>query len=159
MGVTTVTEEITTSIPPSGMFKALILDSHILVPKLMPQAFKSIEFVQGDGGVGTIKQTNFAEGGHYKYMKHKIEALDVNNCYCKYSLIEGDMLGDSLESITYEVKFEAAGAGSVCKMTSHYHTKGDLALQEEEIKAGKDKASGMYKLVEEYLVANPDVYA
>ncbi|GKV21737.1 hypothetical protein SLEP1_g31689 [Rubroshorea leprosula] len=51
MGVTTITEEITTFIPPSRMFKALIIDSHILVPKLMPQAFKSIEFVQGDGGV------------------------------------------------------------------------------------------------------------
>ncbi|GKU86906.1 hypothetical protein SLEP1_g1376 [Rubroshorea leprosula] len=159
MGITTVTEEISASIPPSRMFKALILDSHILIPKLVPQSFKNIEFLHGDGEVGTIKQTNFAEGSHFKFMKHKIEALDVDNFYCKYSLIEGDVLGDTLESITYEVKFEAAGAGSVCKMSSHYHTKGDLVFKEEEIKAGKDKAAGMYKLVEEYLVANPDVYA
>lgn len=44
-------------------------------------------------------------------------------------------------------------------MTSHYNTKGDINLKEEEIKAGKDKAIGMYKVVEEYLLANPDAYA
>ncbi|GLT56219.1 hypothetical protein SLA2020_292790 [Shorea laevis] len=158
MGITTVTEEITTSISPSRMFKALVLDSHILIPKLVPQSFKSIEFLQGDGGVGTIRHTNFAEGSHFKFMKHKIEALNVDND-CKYSLIERYALGDTLESITSEVKFEAASAGRVCKMTNHYHTKGEFVFQEEEIKAGKDKAAGMYKLVEEYLVANPDVYA
>nr|POE45510.1 major allergen pru ar 1 [Quercus suber] len=50
-------------------------------------------------------------------------------------------------------------SGSVCKMTSHNNTKGDINLKDEDIKAGKDKAIGMYKVVEEYLLANPDVYA
>lgn len=44
-------------------------------------------------------------------------------------------------------------------MTSHHNTKGDINLKEEEIKAGKDKAIGMYKVVEENLLANPDAYA
>lgn len=44
-------------------------------------------------------------------------------------------------------------------MTSHYNTKGDINLKEEEIKAGKDKAIGMYQVVEEYLLANPNAYA
>jgi hypothetical protein len=44
------------------MFKALILDSHNLIPNLVPQSIKSIELVQGDGGVGSIKQTNFSKG-------------------------------------------------------------------------------------------------
>ena len=61
MGVHTFTQEITTPIAPARMFKALIVDSHNLVPKLMP-SIKSIEFVEGDGGVGSIKQTNFPEG-------------------------------------------------------------------------------------------------
>lgn len=42
-------------------------------------------------------------------------------------------------------------------MTSHYHSK--IELKDEDIKAGKDKAMGMYKVVEEYLLANPDAYA
>jgi len=62
MGIITFTQEFTTSIAPSRMFKALILDSHNLIPKIAPQGIKSIEFIEGDGGVGSIKQTNFAEG-------------------------------------------------------------------------------------------------
>ena len=62
MGVFTCTEEYTSSIPPARAFKAMILGSDKLMPELMPQAFKSIEVIQGDGGVGSTKQINFAEG-------------------------------------------------------------------------------------------------
>ncbi|XP_075640822.1 major strawberry allergen Fra a 1.04-like [Castanea sativa] len=158
MGVTTYNQEFTTAVAPARMFKAFILDSHNLMPKLMPQSIKSVEFIEGDGGVGSIKKTTFHEGSHFKYLKHKIDALDAENCSCKYSLIEGDVLGDKLESISYEVKFVSTDGGSVCKMISHYHTKGDFELKEEDIKEGKDKAMGMYNIVEEYLSANPNVY-
>nr|CAN80481.1 hypothetical protein VITISV_036329 [Vitis vinifera] len=40
---------------------------------------------------------------------------------------------------------------------SHYHSK--IKLKDEDIKIGKDKAMGMYKVVEEYLHANLDAYA
>ncbi|OWM71166.1 major strawberry allergen Fra a 1.06-like [Punica granatum] len=160
MGVTCFSQEFTTSVAPSRMFKALILDSHNLIPKIVPQGIKSIEFVEGDGGVGSIKQTNFPEGGHFKCLKHRIDALDTVNYVCKYTLIEGDIIFDKLEKVVYEVKFEASSTGGcVCKMTSEYHSKGDVELKEEEIKQGKDKAMGLYKVVEEYLVANPDLYA
>ncbi|KAA8543146.1 hypothetical protein F0562_021359 [Nyssa sinensis] len=160
MGVTCFTQEFSTPVAPAKMFKALIVDSHNLIPKLVPQSIKSIEFIEGDGGAGSIKQTNFPEDGHFKYLKHKIDVLDAEKLVCKYTLIEGDVLSDKLESIVYEVKFEASGnGGSICKMTSEYHTKGDVELKEEHIKEGKDKAMGMYKIVEDYLVSNPDVYA
>ena len=58
---------------------------------------------------------------------------------CNYTLIEGDVLGDKLESISYEVKFESAGGGRVCKITSHYQRKGDFNVKEEDIKEAKDK--------------------
>ncbi|KAF8023383.1 hypothetical protein BT93_F0785 [Corymbia citriodora subsp. variegata] len=160
MGVTTYTQEFTTTVAPSRMFMALIIDSHNLIPKIAPQGIKSIEFVEGDGGVGSIKVTNFAEGGHLKFLKHKIDALDTENMMCKYTLIEGDVIFDNIESVVYEVQFSASGnGGCVCKMTSEYHTKGDMELKEEDIKQGKEKAMGLYKVVEEYLMANPDVYA
>uniref|UniRef100_A0A5B7CAS8 Bet v I/Major latex protein domain-containing protein n=1 Tax=Davidia involucrata TaxID=16924 RepID=A0A5B7CAS8_DAVIN len=161
MGVTSVSQEFTTPIAPARMFKALITDSHNLIPKLMPQSIKSIEFVQGDGGAGSIKQTNFADGSHFKYLKHRIDALDNENYVCKYTLIEGDVLGDKLKSIAYEVKFEASGNGGscICKMTSEYHAAADVELKEEEIKGGKDKAMAMSKVVEAYLLENPHVYA
>ncbi|THG14707.1 hypothetical protein TEA_015638 [Camellia sinensis var. sinensis] len=127
MGVTTYTQEFTTSVAPNKMFKALILDSHNLIPKLLPQSIKSIEYVQGNGGPGSIKQTNFHE-----------------------------------ESLSYEVKFEAtADGGSKVTSTTYYHAKGDIELKVEELTAGKDKAMamGMFKVIEEYLLANPNVYA
>ena len=78
--LTTFIQEFTTSVPPAKMFKALILDSHNLIPNLVPQSIKSIELVQGDGGVGSIKQTNFSEGlSHLSFDTHfKFVIFNVN---------------------------------------------------------------------------------
>ncbi|OWM88101.1 major allergen Pru ar 1-like [Punica granatum] len=160
MAVTCFTQEFRTSIAPSRMFKALILDSHNLIPKIAPQGIKSIEFVEGDGGAGSIKQTNFADGGHLKWLKHRIDAIDAEKFVCKYTLIESDIAFDKIESVVYELKFEASSDdGSICKMTSEYHMRAGVELKKDDIKQGKDKAMGLYKVVEEYLLANPDVYA
>ncbi|KAH0638157.1 hypothetical protein KY289_038072 [Solanum tuberosum] len=160
MGVNTYTCESTTTISPTRLFKALVLDFDNLVPKLLSQHVKNNETIEGDGGVGSIKQMNFVEGGPIKYLKHKIHAIDDKNLETKYSLIEGDVLGDKLESIAYDVKFEAAGdGGCVCKTTTTYHTKGDYVVSEEEHNVGKGKAIDLFKAIEAYLLANPSVYA
>lgn len=65
MGVTCYAQELKTPVAPARMFKALFLDSHSLIPKIAPQGIKSIVFVEGDGGVGSIKQTNFADGRYF----------------------------------------------------------------------------------------------
>lgn len=62
MGVVTYDLQITAAIPPAKMFKAFALDSDNLIPKILPQAIKSIETLEGNGGPGTIKQINFGEG-------------------------------------------------------------------------------------------------
>ncbi|XP_039156107.1 major strawberry allergen Fra a 1.08-like [Eucalyptus grandis] len=147
MAITSYTQEFTASIAPSKMFKALKIDSHNLIPKITPQYIKSIESVKGDGGVISIKQTNFAERGHLKYLKHRFDSLDTSNFLCKYTLIEGDAIFDKIESviyeIIYEVKFEASSnGGCVYKMTSEYHTKAGVELKEEHVKQGKVKAVG-----------------
>ncbi|XP_044484697.1 major allergen Pru ar 1-like [Mangifera indica] len=160
MGVLNINTEITLTVAPSRMFKAMILDSHNVLPKLVPQSFKNIKLIEGDGGVGSIKLINFADGSQYKYVKHRIDVLDKENFVCKYTLIEGDNLGEKLESIVYEVKFEASGkGGSICKVASEYHTKGDHEIKEEVFKASQEKAVELYKVVEAHLLANPDLYA
>uniref|UniRef100_A0A5B7CCJ2 Putative major allergen Pru ar 1-like n=1 Tax=Davidia involucrata TaxID=16924 RepID=A0A5B7CCJ2_DAVIN len=160
MGIITVTEEYTSPIPPARIFKALILDSDTLIPKLMPHAIKSIEVIQGDGGAGSIKQINFTEGSAFNSVKHQIDELNEETCMFNYTLIEGDALKGNLEKISYEVKFVASpDGGTISKMTSKYYTVGDVVISEEEIKAGKEKAMGMYKVVENYLIQNPDAYA
>lgn len=66
MGVNTFTDEHSSAVAPLRIFKASIVDSHNLIPKLVPQAIKSIEFIQGNGGTGSIKQINFAEGKFFE---------------------------------------------------------------------------------------------
>ena len=98
-------------------------------------------------------------GSHFNYMKQKVEALDKENFLYSYSVIEGDALMNTLEKITYDTKLgPSAVGGSVCKTTSKYYTIGDFELKEEGIKAGKEKALGIFKAVEAYLLANPDAY-
>ncbi|KAJ0034186.1 hypothetical protein Pint_24432 [Pistacia integerrima] len=178
MGVFTYTDEYTSSVPPARLFKALIVDSHNLIPKLIPLAVKSIDIIEGDGGAGSIRQINFGEGNTFglssihfhicsfmyqssqvKSIKNRIDELDLENFSYKYSLIEGDGLMNKLDKITYDVKFEPTpDGGSKNKMSSTYYTKGDIVLTEDEIKEGKEKALGMYKIVEAYLLQNPDAY-
>ncbi|GMJ02100.1 hypothetical protein HRI_003879300 [Hibiscus trionum] len=147
MGVFTYQSEIVSAIPPAKMFKACVLDGDSLIPKIVPQAFKSVEYIQGNGS-------------QFNCMIQKVEAPDKENFEYIYSVIEGDPLMNKLEKITYEIKLEASPAGgSICKTTSKYYTIGDVELKEEAIKEGKEKASGiLFKAIEAYLLANSDAY-
>ncbi|BFG15018.1 hypothetical protein CerSpe_012920 [Prunus speciosa] len=120
MGVFTYETKFTSVIAPPRLFKALVLDADNLVPKIAPQAVKSAEIVEGDGGVGTIKKTSFGEGSEYSYVKHQVDALDKDN-------------------FVYN-------GGSIIKNTSNYHTKGDVEIKEEHVKAGKERAHALFKL-------------
>ncbi|CAL8991291.1 major allergen Pru av 1-like [Prunus yedoensis var. nudiflora] len=159
MGVFTYETEFTSVIPPPRLFKAFVLDADNLIPKIAPQAIKSSEIVQGDGGVGTIKKITLGEGSQYSYVKHQIDSIDKENFVYSYSLIEGDAISETIEKVCYEIKLVAsADGGSIIKNTSNYHTKGDVEIKEEHVKAGKERASGLFKLIENHLVANPDAY-
>lgn len=68
MGVYTYTDENISPIPPARLFKALILDSQNLIPKLLPQLVKSIDFIEGNGGAGSIRQVTFHEGNNIYVM-------------------------------------------------------------------------------------------
>ncbi|KAL0456916.1 UNVERIFIED_CONTAM: Major allergen Pru ar 1 [Sesamum latifolium] len=130
MGAITYDIEIPSSIPAAKMFKAVVLDADTLIPKIMPQAIKNVEILEGDGGVGT-------------------------NLTHSYTIVEGDALAGVLESITYHVKIvPTEDGGCICKNRSIYHTKGDVEINEEKIKEGKEKALAMFKAIEAYLQAN-----
>ncbi|KAL9314881.1 hypothetical protein ACSQ67_020333 [Phaseolus vulgaris] len=62
MGALTFTEEFTSSVQPGRLFKALILDAPNLIPKLMPDAIKNVQLVEGNGGPGSIQEITIAEG-------------------------------------------------------------------------------------------------
>ncbi|KAJ9559042.1 hypothetical protein OSB04_013656 [Centaurea solstitialis] len=155
MGVLSYTDEHTSSVPPARIFKASIVDSHNLMPKLLPDAIKSISFIKGDGGAGSIKEINFAGG----LVKHQIDELNEKTFTYKYTLIEGEGISDKIEKVSYDIKFEgSADGGTISKMTTTIYTHGDFELKEEELKAGKEKVLALYKVVEAYLLKNPDAY-
>uniref|UniRef100_A0A7N0R9W4 Bet v I/Major latex protein domain-containing protein n=1 Tax=Kalanchoe fedtschenkoi TaxID=63787 RepID=A0A7N0R9W4_KALFE len=159
MGVITKSYEFPIPVAPSRMFKAMGDTKNNLVPTLLPSKIKSIEFA-GDGGAGTIRTTYFADGSPVKYVKHRIDEVDEANNFCKFTLVENDFGDDKLESIVHEVKLEASGdGGSICKLSNHYHTKGDYVPKDEEIKAGEDEDKAIHVAIIEHLVANPDLYA
>ncbi|KAJ0511363.1 putative Bet v I/Major latex protein [Helianthus annuus] len=155
MGVLTYTDEHTSPVAPDRIFKASILDSQVLMPKLLPDAIKSIQLIKGDSGPGSIKQINF-DGG---FAKHQIDEVDEKAFTYKYTLIEGNGISDKIEKVSYDIKFEGSpDGGSISKMTTTIYTHGDFEIKEEELKAGKEKVLGPYKVVEAYLLKNPDAY-
>lgn len=159
MGVFTYETETTYSIPPARLFKASILDGDNLILKLAPEAIKSIEILEGNGGAGTIKKFSFGEGSQHKYAKQQVDAVDAHNFTYNYTVIEGDAFGDVVEKINYEIKLVAsADGGSIVKIIINYHTKGDHQIKEEYTNGAKQRASHYFKAVEAYLVANPDAY-
>ncbi|GFP83431.1 major allergen pru ar 1 [Phtheirospermum japonicum] len=142
------------------MFKAMVTESHTLLPKIIPNAIKSIDLLHGDVGVGAIWQTNLPDGAPVPCAKHRIDGLDTEKGTSKYTMIEGGWLGDKIESIVYDVKFEEVGdGGCLIKITSEYHTKGDAILKDDDIKESIDHTKGFYIAADEYLIANPDVCA
>ncbi|XP_042515671.1 major strawberry allergen Fra a 1.07-like [Macadamia integrifolia] len=159
MAVTTISNEFSCPIPPARLFKAAILDAHNLLPKIVPDKIKSIE-IQGDGGAGSIKQINLADDGPFDFIKHRIEEVDEQNFKCKFTLIEGAVVGEKIEKVVDTVQFVAsADGGSIIKATSEFYTIGDYTMGEDEIQMGKDMAVGTFKMVEGYLLQNPDAYA
>ncbi|KAL3727576.1 hypothetical protein ACJRO7_032330 [Eucalyptus globulus] len=149
MVVFKLSDEYNSPIPAARFFRALIGDFHNLIPKLMPEAIESIDIVQGDGGAGTII-----------FIKSRVDVLDEETLTCVYRLIEGSQLMEKFESIAYEVNFEPTpDGGSKSRIASTYYTKGDFQLNEEEIKAGRERGLGIYIAVEAYLLQNPDAYA
>ncbi|XP_024996973.1 major allergen Pru ar 1-like [Cynara cardunculus var. scolymus] len=160
MGVTTFSDDFATPILARRLFKALILDAHNLFPKITPLGIKSIDTIQGDGGPGSISQINFVQDGETKYVKHIIDVLDKENMVYAYTLIEGGEVSiEKIESISYEMKFESvANGGCIGKKTSTYHMKEGFEIKEEEFKEHNEKAFGIFKGIEAFLLENPNAY-
>lgn len=156
MGVQTQEYATPAAVPPVRLFKAMSLEFHNLFPKLV-EMIQSIEFTEGTGGAGTIKKLTTVEGGETKYVLHRVDEIDETKFVYNFSIIGGTGLADTLEKISFKSQLvEGPNGGSIRNVHVDYFTKGDYNLSEEELKAGKAKVEGLVKLVEGYLLANPD---
>lgn len=66
MGVQKTVVEAPSSVSAEKMYKGFLLDMDTVFPKVLPQLIKSVEILEGDGGVGTIKLVHLGEG-NYSY--------------------------------------------------------------------------------------------
>ncbi|XP_058075718.1 major strawberry allergen Fra a 1-3-like [Magnolia sinica] len=156
----TVSHEILSTISPSRLWKAIVKDSHNLMPKLMPEIISSIVILEGDGGVGTIRQSNFTDAiKDFSYWKDHIDAIDDDKCVFKYSVIEGGHLGKKVKSTTFTLEFKGVEGGSVCKFNGEFETIEGSVRKDDETKEMMGNMVGMFKAVEGYLLANPNAYA
>ncbi|KAF9606311.1 hypothetical protein IFM89_024979 [Coptis chinensis] len=160
MALSGFTVEFTSPVSATKLFNAGIIDGHNLGPKLMPQVIESIAILEGDGGVGTIKQANFTDVVPFKYTKERVDILDKENLEYKSTLIEGGQLGKKVEWASNHITVESASdGGCVYKVSSEYKTLPGVEFTDEEIQFAKNGIAGMFKAVESYVLANPDAYA
>ncbi|KAF9607695.1 hypothetical protein IFM89_038235 [Coptis chinensis] len=160
MALTSFTTEFTSPVSARKLFNAGVLDGHNLGPKLMPQVIVSTEILEGDGGVGTIKQANFTDAMPFKYIKERTDILDKEKLEYKFTLIEGGQLGKKVESASNHITVESTSdGGCVYKVSSEYKALPGIEFTDEEIQFAKNGMTGMFKAVEAYVLANPDAYA
>ncbi|KAK9139273.1 hypothetical protein Scep_008954 [Stephania cephalantha] len=160
MAVHTFTAEFESPIAPARLFNASVLHLHEIAHKVMPVLVKSGAIVEGDGGVGTIKEYLFTEVLPFKNVKERIEELDKEKFACKYSIVEGGTLGTKYKSFVNKVWFEPSGnGGSICKMEGEVESLESVQYTEEDKEESKEGSLATYKAVDEYLQANPDVFA
>ncbi|KAL8250975.1 hypothetical protein R6Q59_034668 [Mikania micrantha] len=157
MSTITLEVEVQSQFPAERVFKAFS-DFDIIAPKVNPQVFKSIETVEGNGDVGTIKIFNFGDGVPFKSAKYKVDALDISNNSYSYSFIEGDNLMGILDTINYHVKVVSSEGGCVFKQTVKYNCKGDEKPSKEFLEKEKELYENTYKAIEAYAAAHPETY-
>ncbi|KAJ9546532.1 hypothetical protein OSB04_019075 [Centaurea solstitialis] len=150
--------EIPSSFPADKVFK-VFSDFDTIAPKINPDVFKSIETIEGNGGVGTIKIFTFGDAVPFTSGKYKVDAVDPSNCSYTYSFFEGDNLMGILDSITNQIKIvPSADGGSIFKQTIIYNCKGDEKPSEELLKIEKDIYEKTFKGIEAYGIAHPENY-
>ena len=56
------THEIESSVAAPRLFRAGVMDWHTLAPKLAPHIVASAHPIEGEGGIGSVRQFNFTSG-------------------------------------------------------------------------------------------------
>eukprot|EP00253_Pinus_taeda_P006071 PITA_06071 len=156
----TATTEDFSEVEARRLWNAMVKDGHNLFPKVFPEIFSSVTFLQGDGGVGTIKQLNFTPvNKDFSYAKERVDEMDEEKMVFKYTTIEGGLLGKTLSSLNFEIKFvPRKEGGCVVSWICNYDTLASAQLDEGKAQEMKEQSNAMFKKIEQYLLSNPNLY-
>ncbi|KAL1806713.1 hypothetical protein DCAR_0832545 [Daucus carota subsp. sativus] len=158
MGAVTTDVEVVSAVPAQTIFKGFLLDMDNLIPKVLPQAIKSVEKISGDGGAGTIKKVTLGEVSQFTVVKQRIDEIDTEALKYSYSIIEGDLLLNIIESITSKFTVVPTDGGCIVKNTTIYTPIGDAVIPEDNVKEATEQSGMVFKAIEAYLLANPGLY-
>ncbi|GLJ28932.1 hypothetical protein SUGI_0570660 [Cryptomeria japonica] len=152
--------EIESPVEVKRLWNATVKDSHNLLPKQVPGIISGITLLQGDGGVGSIRQINFtAANKDFSYVKEKVDLVDEANMVYSFSHVEGGVIGTQAASISYTIKFAPkAGGGSITTTTCNFDSLPGVPHDEAKLEEIKAQSIGLFKMVEQYLIANPTLY-
>eukprot|EP00253_Pinus_taeda_P009067 PITA_09067 len=156
----TATSEDLSEVEARRLWNALVKDSHNLLPKIFPDFFSSVTFLQGDGGVGTNKQLNFTPANKdFSYAKERVDEMDEEKMVFKYTTIEGGLLGKKLSASNFELKIvPRKEGGCVVTWICNYETLPGAAVDEGKAQDMKEQSNAMFKKIEQYLFSNPTLY-
>ncbi|KAL5983639.1 hypothetical protein ACLOJK_017729 [Asimina triloba] len=149
------------------MFKAWVLEGHVLMPKIMPHIVSGASLVKGDGGPGSIRRFNFTDVLPFTHVDEHIEVVDEENLELRFSMKETARGDGRVISASYLMQFQpyenngsTTAAASICRTVAVYNTAaGGAEAKKEEIISGKEGVLGMFKDIEAYLIANPTAFA
>ncbi|KAH9301082.1 hypothetical protein KI387_012665 [Taxus chinensis] len=152
--------EIVSPVDAKRLWNAFVKDGHNLLPKQAPEIFSSITFLQGDGGVGTIKEVKLTPAHkEFNYVKERVEEVDDAKLVYRYSHIEGGLLGKKVTSARYELKYTPKPeGGTVCSSTFYFDSLPGVPEDQAKIEEVKEKSTALFKKIEAYLLANPTLY-
>ncbi|KAJ6810497.1 pathogenesis-related protein 1-like [Iris pallida] len=154
-------QEIESPVAASRLFKAAYLDWHNLGPKVLPELLVGAALISGDGGVGSIRQLNFAPENPYAYGKEKLDFVDHEKFEATQSLVEGGYLGKKLEAVSINFKFQPTGAadgGCVVRIVATAKVIPGVEVGEETFVRARAGLTARFKAAEAYLLANPTAY-
>ncbi|XP_073147924.1 major pollen allergen Car b 1-like [Henckelia pumila] len=147
------------NVTPKRMFKAMVIDGHNLLPKIIPHMFKSIDVVQGEGGTsGCVRRISFPDGSQ---LTDKFKDVDTEKLMLKVDVFDWPMFGEKLETIQTEKMFQESGdGGSIIKWKTQLQLKpGYTHVSDEEINSLKQLSISFITETQAYLVAHLDVCA
>ena len=128
-----------------------IRESTTLFPKAMPEEYKRIDVVEGDGfSVGSVRLVHYGEGSPLVKVTHeKIEAVDKAKMTYAYSVIDGDLL-KFYKNFKAFLVVEPKGDGSLVKWACEFEKASDEIPDPNII---RDFAVKSFKDLDSYLNA------
>eukprot|EP00262_Sarcandra_glabra_P013179 TRINITY_DN35_c0_g2_i2.p1 TRINITY_DN35_c0_g2~~TRINITY_DN35_c0_g2_i2.p1 ORF type:complete len:161 (-),score=22.05 TRINITY_DN35_c0_g2_i2:128-610(-) len=160
MVVLSFRDEIVSPVAAARFYKAIVVDATNLFPKIWPHFVLSAAIIEGDGGSGSVKEFHFSEAaGVYTHAKELHYLIDEEKMENNWTWIEGGDMGTKLKSYDVRSKYvPTSNGGCIFKFEADYEPI-DGVDYFEGMKIDRDFLREGFKIIEEYLLANPEAYA